>query len=99
VVVAEALEASLAGADDGAHHVVPDQDAGDVRTGLDHHTGGLVAQHNRIRHGDLAGREVQVGVAHPHGVHLDLHLTGLWRGIVDVLDAHVARAVADHRPH
>ena len=99
VVVAQALEALPAGADDRAHHVVPDHHAGDVGAGLDHHAGGLVAQHDRIRHGDLAGREVQVGVAHPHGVHLDLHLTGLRRGIVDVLDAHVARAVADHRSH
>ncbi len=99
LIVPPALEAPPAGADDRADHVIPDLDAGGVGAGLDHHAGRFVAQHDRIRDGDLAGGEVQVGVAHPHGVHLDFHLTGLRRGVVDVLDTHVARAKTDHRSH
>ena len=96
VGVAEASEPAVAGvtgltgravtavAERREHHMVPDGAVGDGGADLRHHTGGLMAGHQRSRHVVLARDAAQVAAAHA-GRH-DLHPDLAWPDCGSVLD-------------
>src|SRR5699024_6183857 len=90
--------APLAGGEVGlAHHTLSRPGGIHARAALEHGTGDLVAHRHRWFVAVLVRGDVQVGTAHPGGVHLEPHLTGLERPGLALGDLDRARTRAGLR--
>ena len=67
--------------------MIADGEVFHTRAGFDHDSGTLMpAENGKARHGDTAGDEVVIGVAHTGCFELDLDLVFAWIADLDFLD-------------